>query len=88
MLWLHELPVNFDRWVDLDVDGIPALQKPSSERRAIQDQRTMAALTLALRSNGAEKRDGIQNQNCPVGKPSTAVVAEGDFIKSIEDLPE
>lgn len=88
MLWMHEIAFDFDLWAGLDVDGITELENQADKRRAIQDQRAVAALTLTLQSTTAEKSHGIQDENVPVGKPSTAVVADCGFMKSIEDLPE
>lgn len=46
MLWLHEMPVEFDSWAALDVDGLLSLEHDAKERREAQDQKAMEALNL------------------------------------------
>ena len=46
MLWLHEMPVEFDSWAALDVDGMLSLERAEEEKHEAQDRRAMEALRL------------------------------------------
>lgn len=46
MLWLNEIPVEFDRWAELDVDGLLRLEHDANVRSEAQDRRAMAAIRL------------------------------------------
>ena len=52
MLWLHELPVDFEQWKVLDIDGMLHLEEKARERRVLQDKRASAALGQTLKSDG------------------------------------
>jgi hypothetical protein len=51
MLWLHELPVDFEQWKGLDIDGMLNLEKQARERRTIQDKEASEALAQTLKSD-------------------------------------
>lgn len=51
MLWLHELPVDFEQWKVLDIDGMRHLEEKARERRVLQDKRASAALGQTLKSD-------------------------------------
>lgn len=46
MLWLHEIPVAFDQWAALDVEGMLGLEHDQKERREVQDRKAMDAITF------------------------------------------
>lgn len=46
MLWLHEIPVAFDHWPALDVEGMLGLEHAEAERCAAQDRKSMDAITF------------------------------------------
>ena len=46
MLWLHEMPVELDRWAALDVDAMLSLEHDAKERHEAQDRRAMEAIQL------------------------------------------
>lgn len=53
MLWLHEIPVTFDHWQALDVEGMLGLEHAEDERREAQNRKAMDSITFAgaLESN-------------------------------------
>src|ERR1035437_127127 len=51
LLWLHELPLDFERWAALDVDGIHELQNQAAERRLEQDNRPREVLARTFRAD-------------------------------------
>ena len=51
LLWLHELPLHFERWAGLDVDGIDELQNQAAERRSAQERQASEALARTFKAD-------------------------------------
>jgi len=66
MLWLHELPVGFEQWGELNVDGINELQNQAAERRVAQDKQASDALARTFQAD----RDTKAAQALELSEPS------------------
>lgn len=65
-MFLHEMQLDFEEWVSLDVDGMLQVEEKARERRNAQDNRASEALGRTLKANrSSQGHDHIDDKKTP-----------------------